>query len=110
MARRVQCQSSGVRFADMHGVSKAKKVPLSHLEHMMAGSELYTGAALDGVPQDVSDECTPSDASMRAGPIRRIGIGRRATRRSASGHMSGAGQNEPDTLFIDEHLKALLAA
>ncbi len=43
-------------FADMHGVSKAKVVPLSHLEHMMAGSELYTGAALDGVPQDVSDE------------------------------------------------------
>jgi glutamine synthetase len=43
-------------FADMHGVSKAKVVPIGHLEHMMAGSELYTGAALDGVPQDVSDE------------------------------------------------------
>ena len=26
------------------------------------------------------------------------------------GHMSGAGQNEADTLFIDENLKALLAA
>jgi glutamine synthetase len=43
-------------FSDMHGVSKTKMVPLSHLDHMMAGSELYTGAALDGVPQDVSDE------------------------------------------------------
>jgi glutamine synthetase len=43
-------------FADMHGVSKTKMVPLAHLEDMMAGSELYTGAALDGVPQDVSDE------------------------------------------------------
>jgi glutamine synthetase len=43
-------------FADMHGVSKSKVVPIGHLEHMMAGSELYTGAALDGVPQDVSDE------------------------------------------------------
>jgi glutamine synthetase len=43
-------------FSDMHGVSKTKMVPLSHLEQMMAGSELYTGAALDGVPQDVSDE------------------------------------------------------
>ncbi len=43
-------------FSDMHGVSKTKMVPLDHIEHMMAGSELYTGAALDGVPQDVSDE------------------------------------------------------
>lgn len=43
-------------FSDMHGVSKTKMVPLAHLEHMMAGSELYTGAALDGVPQEVSDE------------------------------------------------------
>jgi glutamine synthetase len=43
-------------FSDMHGVSKTKMVPLAHIEDMMAGSELYTGAALDGVPQDVSDE------------------------------------------------------
>ena len=43
-------------FSDMHGVSKAKMVPLDHIAQMMAGSELYTGAALDGVPQDVSDE------------------------------------------------------
>ena len=42
-------------FSDMHGVSKTKMVPLAHLEDMMGGSELYTGAALDGVPQDVSD-------------------------------------------------------
>lgn len=43
-------------FVDMHGVSKAKIVPLSHINQMLQGSELYTGAALDGVPQDVSDE------------------------------------------------------
>lgn len=43
-------------FVDMHGVSKAKIVPLAHYERMMSGSELFTGAALDGVPQDVSDE------------------------------------------------------
>jgi glutamine synthetase len=43
-------------FVDMHGVSKAKLVPLSHINQMLHGSELYTGAALDGVPQDVSDE------------------------------------------------------
>jgi len=43
-------------FSDMHGVSKTKIVPLSHIGQMLEGSELYTGAALDGVPQDVSDE------------------------------------------------------
>lgn len=54
-------EAQGVRYAlagyvDMHGVSKAKVVPIAHLERMMGGSELCTGAALDGVPQDVSDE------------------------------------------------------
>ncbi|MGI9333181.1 MAG: type III glutamate--ammonia ligase [Gammaproteobacteria bacterium] len=43
-------------YSDMHGVSKSKFVPIHHLERMMGGSELCTGAALDGVPQDVSDE------------------------------------------------------
>lgn len=43
-------------FSDMHGVSKCKMVPIEHMSQMMDGSELFTGAALDGVPQDVSDE------------------------------------------------------
>lgn len=43
-------------FVDIHGMCKAKAVPLSHFGQMMAGSELFTGAALDGVPQAVSDE------------------------------------------------------
>ena len=43
-------------FVDIHGMCKAKAVPLSHFGQMMEGSELFTGAALDGVPQDVSDE------------------------------------------------------
>ena len=43
-------------YVDMHGVPKTKMVPIAHLERMMSGSELFTGAALDGVPQDVSDE------------------------------------------------------
>ena len=43
-------------YVDMHGVSKSKMVPIAHIEQMMAGSELCTGAALDGVPQDVHDE------------------------------------------------------
>jgi len=50
----------GVRFAlasyvDIHGRMKAKCVPVAHVPAMMGGSELFTGAALDGVPQDVSD-------------------------------------------------------
>ncbi|NJN88577.1 MAG: type III glutamate--ammonia ligase [Leptolyngbyaceae cyanobacterium SL_7_1] len=43
-------------FVDIHGMCKAKCVPLSHFGQMMQGSELFTGAALDGVPQEVSDE------------------------------------------------------
>jgi glutamine synthetase len=43
-------------FVDMHGVPKTKMVPIAHLDKMMRGSEFFTGAALDGVPQDVSDE------------------------------------------------------
>jgi glutamine synthetase len=50
----------GVKYAmasyvDIHGCVKGKFVPLDHLDNMFAGSELYTGAALDGVPQDISD-------------------------------------------------------
>jgi len=60
-ALRASLESQGVKYAlasfvDIHGMCKAKSVPLSHFEQMMAGSELFTGAALDGVPQDVSDE------------------------------------------------------
>ena len=50
----------GVKYAmasyvDIHGCVKGKFVPLDHLDNMFQGSELYTGAALDGVPQDISD-------------------------------------------------------
>ncbi|MES1941364.1 glutamine synthetase [Salinisphaera sp. T5B8] len=50
----------GVKYAmagyvDIHGCVKGKFVPLDHLDNMFGGSELYTGAALDGVPQDISD-------------------------------------------------------
>jgi glutamine synthetase len=52
---------SGVKYAlasyvDLHGRSKCKTVPISHLERMLGGSELFTGAALDGVPQEVNDD------------------------------------------------------
>jgi glutamine synthetase len=62
----------GVRYAlasfvDLHGMSKAKAVPLAHLGQMARGSELFTGAALDGVPQEVSDDevaAVPDAASL----------------------------------------------
>ncbi len=59
LKERLEAEGVGYLFAsyvDMHGVSKGKVVPISHLQRMLAGSELCTGAALDGVPQDVSDE------------------------------------------------------
>ncbi len=56
-------KNSGVKFClasyvDVHGNSKAKVVSIEHFEKMMGGSELFTGAALDGFPgQEVqSDE------------------------------------------------------
>ncbi len=62
----------GVRYAlasfvDLHGMAKAKAVPLPHLGQMARGSELFTGAALDGVPQEVSDDevaAVPDPASL----------------------------------------------
>ncbi len=45
-----------ISFVDVHGKSKSKVVPVDHLPDAVRGSELFTGAALDGVPQDVSDE------------------------------------------------------
>jgi len=58
---RKELESKGVKYVlasyvDMHGISKSKFVPIAHMAQMMNGSELCTGAALEGVPQDVSDE------------------------------------------------------
>jgi len=58
-------------FVDIHGISKAKMVPIAHYDQMLAGSELFTGAANDGVPQDVSDEevsAHPDPASCKILP------------------------------------------
>jgi glutamine synthetase len=54
-------QEQGVKYAlasyvDIHGMCKAKMVPLNHFQQMIMGSELFTGAALDGIPQSVHDE------------------------------------------------------
>jgi glutamine synthetase len=55
---------SGVRFVfgaflDLHGVPKSKCVPVDHFEDMMAGSELYTVGALEGMGElgPNEDEC-----------------------------------------------------
>ncbi|MEL6479415.1 MAG: type III glutamate--ammonia ligase [Pseudomonadota bacterium] len=61
-------------YVDMHGVSKSKFVPISHLHQMMEGSEMFTGAALDGVPQEINDEevaCMPDAASCTILPWRK---------------------------------------
>lgn len=60
-AVRARLEAAGVRYAlagfsDLHGRLKGKVVPIGHLANMAGGSELFTGAAVDGVPQDISDE------------------------------------------------------
>ena len=75
-ADRAELVRRGVKFlmasyVDIHGVAKCKMVPIDHYDQMMRGSELFTGAALDGVPQDVSDEevaAHPDPASCKILP------------------------------------------
>ena len=43
-------------YVDMHGIAKTKTVPVSHFDRMMRGSELFTGAALDGLGQGPHDD------------------------------------------------------
>jgi glutamine synthetase len=43
-------------YVDIHGRSKCKSVPIAHFDRMLSASELFTGAALDGVPQQVNDD------------------------------------------------------
>lgn len=43
-------------YVDIHGAQKAKVVPLDHLSQMAAGSERYTGYALDGLGQAPNED------------------------------------------------------
>jgi glutamine synthetase len=43
-------------YVDVHGIPKTKTVPVSHFDRMMRGSELFTGAALDGLGQGPHDD------------------------------------------------------
>ena len=61
--RRLQkeLEAKGVKYCigayvDIHGVPKAKVVPLPHLLHMAEGSERYTGYAVDGLGQAPNDD------------------------------------------------------
>jgi len=54
-------QERGVKYCigayvDIHGIPKAKVVPIAHLPHMAHGSERYTGYALDGLGQAPNDD------------------------------------------------------
>lgn len=56
-----ELKSRGVKYCigayvDIHGIPKAKVVPIDHLPQMAAGSERYTGYALDGLGQAPSDD------------------------------------------------------
>lgn len=69
-----QLESQGVKYAlasfvDIHGIGKSKIVPLSHFEQMVNGSELFTGAALDGVPQQVNDEEVSSRPELASATV-----------------------------------------
>jgi glutamine synthetase len=43
-------------YVDIHGIPKAKVVPIGHLQQMAKGSERYTGYALDGLGQAPNDD------------------------------------------------------
>jgi glutamine synthetase len=59
--KREELKESGVRYClssyvDVHGITKAKAVPIDHFTGMMRGSELFTGAAIEGLGQEPSDD------------------------------------------------------
>ena len=43
-------------YVDVHGIPKTKTVPIDHFDRMMRGSELFTGAAIDGLGQGPQDD------------------------------------------------------
>jgi len=60
-AKRDELKAAGIKYClaaytDVHGVGKAKAVPIDHFTGMMRGSELFTGAALDGLGQAPNDD------------------------------------------------------
>ena len=59
--KKKELRDAGVRYligayVDIHGKPKAKCVPIEHFTHMMHGSELCTGYALDGLGQEPNED------------------------------------------------------
>lgn len=52
-------------YVDIHGVQKAKVVPIDHLPQMATGSERYTGYALDGLGQAPNEDELTSVPDLR---------------------------------------------
>jgi glutamine synthetase len=66
--------AKGVKYAlgcyvDIHGVPKAKCVPIAHLGDMAKGSEMFTGYALDGLGQRPNDDEIASVPDLDRGII-----------------------------------------
>lgn len=67
-------KSKGVKYCvgayvDIHGVPKGKFVPIDHFEDFAAGSELYTGYALDGLGQRPNDDEISSVPDLERGCV-----------------------------------------
>lgn len=43
-------------YVDAHGIPKSKSVPIAHFERAFRGSELFTGAALEGLGQQTHED------------------------------------------------------
>jgi len=73
-ALRDELKAKGVKYCigayvDIHGVPKGKVVPINHFEDFAAGSELYTGYALDGLGQLPNDDEINSVPDLERGLI-----------------------------------------
>jgi glutamine synthetase len=60
-ALKAELEAKGVEYClpayvDIHGIPKCKAVPIAHFERALRGSELFTGAALEGLGQDVHED------------------------------------------------------
>lgn len=61
VALKAKLKSQGVEYClpayvDIHGIPKCKAVPIGHFERAMRGSELFTGAALEGLGQETHED------------------------------------------------------
>src|ERR1019366_3260033 len=60
-AMKTDLMAKGVKYClpayvDVHGIPKSKSVPISHFERALRGSELFTGAALEGLGQETHED------------------------------------------------------